>query len=442
MNQQNILDNYFKFKRYNTTFKTEVVSGFTTFLAMLYIIVINAKILSQTGMPEDALVTSTVIISSFASLAMGFYARNPYALAPAMGMNVFFTFTIVKGWGVSWQVALGAVFWSGLIFAFLAVFNIRSKILASIPDGVKHGIGAGIGIFIALVGFYNSGFIHQAPSGLLEIAPLTIETCIFLVCLFVLIVLIAFKFKAAILIMIILGSLISFLVGRVFGDNIIIQTPDKIFSLPNFSLSLSIDWGGSLRIAVIPVIFTFLFINIFDSTGTLIGLAQASNWFDKNGQPYRVRESLIVDSLASASSGLLGSSPASVYVESIAGISAGGRTGLVSIVVGLLFLPFLFLAPLVMMVPIFVVGPALVIVGSFMLGSVKQIQWDNISQAIPAFMTIILMPLTLSISEGIVWGMISWFLIILIQDRKQLKIIPVSITFCCFLIMLNSLKLI
>lgn len=436
------LRRYFEFTKYNTTLRTELIAGVTTFLAMLYIIVVNAKILSQSGMPENALVTSTVIISAFASIAMGVYARNPYALAPAMGMNVFFTYTIVKAWGIPWQVALGAVFWSGVIFALLALFNIRTKILAGIPDGVKHGIGAGIGIFIALVGFYNAGFIHQAPSGLLEIAPLTAETLIFLICFFALIIFLACRFKAAILLMIILGCVISFPVGRFFGDHIIMHTPDHIFSLPDFSLFFSIDWLGSFKIAIIPAVFTFLFINIFDSTGTLIGLAQASNWFDKDGQPIRIKKSLIVDSFASASSGLFGSSPTSVYVESITGISVGGRTGLVAVVVGLLFLPFLFLAPLVMMVPIFVVAPALVIVGSFMLCSVKQIHWDDLTQAIPAFMTIILMPLTLSISEGIVWGMVSWFVIVLIQDRKQLTPMPVIITFCCFLIMLNSLKVI
>ncbi|WP_239986731.1 NCS2 family permease [Fastidiosibacter lacustris] len=436
----NFLQNYFQFSKYNTSLRTELIAGLTTFLATLYIIVVNAKILSQTGMPESALVTSTVIISAFASIAMGVYARNPYALAPAMGMNVFFTYTIVKAWEIPWQVALGAVFWSGVLFALLAIFNVRTKILAGIPDGVKHGIGAGIGIFIALVGFYNAGVIYQAPSGLLAIAPLTAETLIFLICFFALTIFLALRIKAAILLMIVLGCILAFPVGRIFGDNIIMHLPNDIVSWPDFSLFFAIDWSGSLKVAALPAIFTFLFINIFDSTGTLIGLAQSSNWFDKDGQPIRIKQSLIVDSFASASSGLMGSSPTSIYVESVTGISVGGRTGLVAVIVGILFLPFLFLAPIVMMVPMYVVAPALVIVGSFMLSSVKQIQWDDTSHAIPAFMTIILMPLTLSISEGIVWGMVTWFIITMIQDRSQITPMSLIITICCFLIMLGSLK--
>lgn len=438
----NAVKNYFQFSHHQTNFRTEILAGMITFLAMLYIIVVNAKILGQTGMPESALVTSTVIIASFSSIAMGLYSRNPYAVAPAMGMNVFFTYTIVKAWGIPWEIALGAVFWSGVLFLLLAIFNIRTKILAGIPNSVKHGIGAGIGIFIALVGFYNAGFIEQAPNGLLQIAPLTNQTLVFILCFFILAALLAMRVKAAILLMIILGCVIALPFGRLWGDQEILTIPQHFIKRPDFSLFFAIDWMGSFKVALLPAVLTFLFINIFDSTGTLIGLAQSRNWFDENGNPIRMKESLLVDSFASSLSGLFGTSPTSIYVESATGITAGGRTGLVSVVVGLLFLPFLFLAPLVMMVPLFVVAPALVMVGSFMMCSVKLVNWNEALESIPAFMTIILMPLTLSISEGIVWGMLSWFIMALVMDRKSLNTMSCIITFCCFLVMLSSLHVI
>ncbi len=438
----NRLKGYFLFHQHQANIRTEIIAGITTFLAMLYIVVVNAKILSQTGMSGSALVTTTVVITAFSSIAMGIYAKNPYAIAPAMGMNVFFTYTIVKAWGIPWETALGAVFYSGVIFVLLAVFNIRSKILAGIPNGVKHGIGAGIGIFIALVGFYNAGFIEQSPSGLLEISPISPEVTIFLICLFLLAALFALRVKAAILIMIIIGCLISLPFGRWYGGAELLSIPAHLTRWPDFSLFFAIDWAGSFQIAIIPAVFTFLFINIFDSTGTLIGLAQASNWLDKHGNPIRIKESLVVDSVSASVSGLFGSSPASVYVESATGIAAGGRTGLTAVIVGILFLPFLFLSPLVMMVPMFVVAPALVIVGSFMMSSVKYIDWNDSLEAFPAFMTIILMPLTLSISEGIVWGMLSWFVIAIFRSRQSLNMMNVGITVCCFVIMLSSLKVI
>ncbi|MFZ9035721.1 MAG: NCS2 family permease [Francisellaceae bacterium] len=436
------IQRYFEFSRNQTNIKTEIIAGMTTFLAMLYIIVVNAKILGQTGMDENALVTSTVIISSFASIAMGIYARNPYALAPAMGMNVFFTYTIVKAWGIPWQSALGAVFISGVLFILLAIFNIRTRILAGIPKAVKHGIGAGIGIFIALVGFYNAGFIQQSASGLLEITPLSAQTTIFLLSFFILAGLLALRIKAAILLAIIIGTIMALPFGRIWGDHVLISMPDHFFAWPDFSLFFAIDWTSSFKLAILPAVFTFLFINIFDSTGTLIGLAQATNWYDKNGNPVRIKQSLVIDSVSATLSGICGSSPCAIYVESATGMAVGGRTGVVAIVVGLLFLPFLFLAPLVTMVPVFVVAPALVIVGSFMMASVKYIDWNQPIEAIPAFMTIILMPLTLSISEGIVWGMLSWFVIAVVSKRSQLNVMSLIITLCCFFMMLSSLAVI
>ncbi|WP_150466499.1 NCS2 family permease [Francisella sp. SYW-9] len=423
------------------SYKVELIAGLSTFLTMIYIIIVNTKILSQTGMPANAIVTSTVMISALSSIAMGLYAKNPYAVAPAMGMNVFFTYTIVDIWHIPWQTALGTVFWSGVIFALLAIFNIRAKILDAIPVGVKNGIGAGIGVFVALVGFFNAGFIEKSPSSLLEIAPISIQTGIFIICLFLLIILTCRKVKTAMLIMIFVGCLLSLPFGRIIGTDTVMEIPKHFFSMPDFSLFFSIDWLGSLKIATIPAIFSFLFINIFDSTGTIVGLASVANTLDKDGNPIRMRESLLVDSFSSLFSGLFGTSPSSVYVESAVGISIGGKSGLVAITVGILFLPFLFLSPIVEMVPMFVVAPALVIIGSHMLSSVRFIEWDDLSQTIPAFLTIVLMPLTLSISQGIIWGMLSWLVISLATKKYNFNIITLAICFCCFLMMCESMSI-
>ncbi|QIW09837.1 NCS2 family permease [Francisella sp. LA112445] len=424
-----------------TSYKVELIAGLSTFLTMIYIIIVNTKILSQTGMPANAIVTSTVMISALSSIAMGLYAKNPYAVAPAMGMNVFFAYTIVDIWHIPWQTALGTVFWSGVIFALLAIFNVRAKILDAIPVGVKNGIGAGIGVFVALVGFYNAGFIEKSPSSLLEIAPISVHTGIFIICLFLLIILTCRKVKTAMLIMIFVGCLLSLPFGRVIGTETVMEIPKHFFSMPDFSLFFSIDWLGSLKIATIPAIFSFLFINIFDSTGTIVGLASVANTLDEDGNPIRMRESLLVDSFSSLFSGLFGTSPSSVYVESAVGISIGGKSGLVAITVGVLFLPFLFLSPVVEMVPMFVVAPALVIIGSHMLSSVRFIEWDDLSQTIPAFLTIVLMPLTLSISQGIIWGMLSWLVISLATKKYNFNIITLAICFCCFLMMCESMSI-
>ena len=424
-----------------TSYKVELIAGLSTFLAMIYIIVVNTKILGQAGMPANAVVTSTVMIAALSSIAMGLYAKNPYAIAPAMGMNVFFTYTIVDIWHIPWQTALGAVFWSGVIFSLLALFNVRTKILDAIPLGVKNGIGAGVGVFIALIGLSNAGFIEKSPSSLLQIAPISIQTGIFVICLFLLIILTSRKIKAAMIITIFIGCLISLPFGRTIGTETVMEIPKHLFSLPDFSLFFSIDWLGSLKVSVIPAILTFLFISIFDSTGTIIGLANLANNLDKDNNPARMKESLIVDSFAGLFSGLFGTSTASIYVESGTGIAIGGKSGLVAITVGVLFLPFLFLSPIVEMVPMFVVAPALVIVGSQMLSTVRFMKWDDYSQTIPAFLTIILMPLTLSISQGIIWGMLSWFVISLATKKYDFNIITLIICFCCFLMMLQSMSI-
>lgn len=431
---------YFNFKENKTSFKTEIVAGVTSFLAVMYIIIVNSKILSLTGMPFDALVTSTVIISAFASIAMGIYAKNPYVLAPGMGMNAFFTFTIVKLWDIDWHVALGAVMWSGIIFLLLAIFNIRTKIINAVPKSIQNSLGAGIGLFIALVGLKNAGVIISSSETLVRFGAVTPSVLIFLITFLILIILVVRNITGAMIMSIIIATIIASFFGRLFGSDIIIQTPKHIFSMPDFSLFFQLDLLGALKWSIVPVILTFLFINIFDSSGTLIGLAHSINWIDeKTGEPKRMRQSLLVDSTASSLSGLIGVSPATVFVESASGISVGGRTGIVAITAGVLFLPFMFLSPLINMVPLFAVAPILVTIGCFMMKGVGKINWNNLEDAIPAFLTIMLIPFGFSISEGVAWGIVAWYFIKLFQDRNEISWTSSVITFCCILIIINNI---
>ncbi|MCF6808300.1 NCS2 family permease [Thiotrichales bacterium 19S9-12] len=431
---------YFNFSQENTNFKTEIIAGLTSFLAVMYIIVVNSKILSLAGMPFNALVTSTVLISAFATIAMGIYAKNPYVLAPGMGMNAFFTFTIVKLWGIDWHVALGAVMWSGIIFLLLAIFNIRTKIIKAVPKSIKHSLGAGIGLFIALIGLNNAHVIVPSEATLVKFAPMTPSFLIFIIAFLLLVMLTIRNIKGAMIITIIFATLISVPVGYFWDHQFLITVPDNIFSMPDFSLFFQLDIWGSLKLSILPVILTFLFINIFDSSGTLIGLAHAANWTDKNGEPLRIRESLLVDSTASSISGVMGVSPATVFVESASGIAQGGKSGLTAVVAGLLFLPFMFLAPLINMVPLFAVAPILVLVGCYMMQSIVRVEWKNIEHAIPAFLTVTLIPFGFSISEGVAFAIIAWYAIALVQDRKSISTMSTIITLCCLLVILNNIS--
>ncbi|MCF6766551.1 NCS2 family permease [Thiotrichales bacterium 19S3-7] len=436
-----LIARYFNFNHEQTSFRTEIIAGLTSFLAVMYIIIVNSKILSLAGMPFNALVTSTVIISAFATIAMGIYAKNPYVLAPGMGMNAFFTFTIVKLWNIPWQTALGAVLWSGIIFLLLAIFNIRTKIIQAVPKSIQNSLGAGIGLFIALIGLKNAEIIVPSDATLIKFGHFSPPFFIFLISFLLLVILTVKNIKGSMIISIIFATAISLAFGRVFDTSmpVLVSLPDHIFSSPDFSLFFQLDLWGALKLSIVPVILTFLFINIFDSSGTLIGLANSTNWIDKKGEPLRMRQSLLVDSAASSISGIIGVSPATVFIESASGIAAGGRSGLTAVIAGILFLPFMFLAPLINMVPLSAVAPILVLVGCYMMRSIINVNWDNIEDAIPAFLTATLIPFGFSISEGVAWGMVAWFAITLVQDKKQISLMSLFITICCILIIINNM---
>jgi adenine/guanine/hypoxanthine permease len=399
--------------------KTEILAGVSTFLATMYIIIVNPAILSQSGMSFNGVLTATVLLSFFCSLMMGIYAKNPIVVAPGMGMNAFFTFTAVKGMGISWQVALGAVFWAGIIFLLLSIFNVRTQIVKAIPKQLRYAISAGIGLFITLIGFANAKFIVPNPATMIGIANLHDPIIItFLIGLAITMLMLVKRIQGGIIFGIIITTLIAIPIGRWWGDAAAINFGQKtlvtwqgVFSAPDFSLLFQLDVVNSLKISLLPVIFAFVFTDLFDSLSTFVGVAEAADLYDADGEPRNIKQSLLTDAVATTMGGLLGTSPGTAFIESAVGISQGGRTGITAITAGILFLPFMFLSPLLSIIPAIATAPALIVVGVLMMKPVTKINWDDLEDAIPAFLAMVLIPFTYSITQGIIWGFLSWTLI-------------------------------
>ncbi len=371
-----MLDRYFELTKNGTTVKIELIAGLSSFLATLYIIVVNPAILSQAGIPFSGVLTATVLLSFFCSLMMGLYANNPLMVAPGMGLNAFFTFTAVKGLGIAWETALGAVFWSGILFLLLSVFNIRSLLINAIPLALRHAIAAGIGLFIALIGFINAGFIVDNPATLISLGDATQPAILlFIFGLGLTSLLITRKVLGGIVLSIVAVSLIYAAGGSTFGQSI--PETQNWVSAPDFSLLFRLDLWGALKFSLWPVIFAFVFTDLFDSLSTFVGVAEAANLKDEQGNPRNVQQSLLTDAVATTLAGLLGSSPGTAYIESAVGIEQGGRTGLTAVFAALLFLPFMFFSPVLSLIPAVATAPTLVIVGVFMARPVVKINWHG-----------------------------------------------------------------
>jgi len=438
------MENFFRFRENNTTLKTEILAGITSFLACMYIIVVNPAILKDTGMPFSGVLTATVLVCFFSSVAMGLYAKNPIIVAPGMGINAFFTYTAVIGMKIPWETALGTVFWSGVIIMLLSFSNIRVHILQAIPQSVRMGLASGIGLFIALIGLENAGFIIANPATLISKAPLNPITATFLAGLFITIILVIKKIPGSLILGIIITTLLSIPIGRLWGDASAVNfgTPtlvtfNGIFAAPDFSLLFKMDLFGALKFSAIPVIFVFVFVDMFDSIATFMGLAEAGNLIDENGQPRNVKHSLIADGFSTLISGVFGSSAGTAYIESATGIREGGRTGMTAIVGGILFLPFLFLSPLASVVPSIATAPVLVLVGALFMIPIMKLDWNDFEIAFPAFISMILIPFTFSITEGIVYGLLSFTIIKLSLGKYReisLMLVILNIVSILFLI--------
>lgn len=439
------LNKFFSLQANNTNVRTEVIAGITTFVTAMYIIVVNPAIISATGLPFNAVLTATVVLSAFCTIMMGVYANNPILVAPGMGLNAFFTFSVVIGMKLPVETALGAVFWAGIIFLLLSVFNIRTLIVKSIPKQIRYAVAAGIGLFITLIGFADAKFIVSKGTPVLGMAPLTMIAVTFIVGLIITSILVAKNVKGSLIIGIIITTILAIPIGRLYGDASAINfgvptlvSWKGIFSAPDFSLIGKLDLVGSLKWAVFPVTFAILFTDMFDSLSTFVGVAEAANLMDKDGEPRNIKQSLIVDAVATGLAGVLGTSSGTAYIESAAGVQQGGRTGLTALVAGVLFIPFMFLSPLLSIVPMIATAPALILVGVFMLKPVLKINWSTMDDAIPAFLAMVLIPFTFSITQGIIWGFLSWtFIKIAMGKYKEISLTLVIIDILSILLLLS-----
>ncbi len=400
------LERYFEFERLGTTWKTEILAGATTFLTMAYIVFVNPSILEHAGMPFKAVVAATCISAAFGSILMGVLARYPVAMAPGMGLNAYFTYSVVQGLGVPWQAALGAVFLSGVIFFLLTAGGIRELILYSIPRELYAAVAVGIGLFIALIGLTSAGIVHSDPSTVLKLGDLREGPALLAVFgLLLTAALMVWRVRAAMLI----GVLATTAVGAVAG---LVQWNPTTYSLEEITATaFALDVGRVLKPDMLDVVLVFLFVNLFDDIGTLVGVGKKANLFDEQGRIPRANRMLFTGAAATTFGSLAGTSTVTHYIESAAGVVAGGRTGVTAIVTGLLFIAAMFVAPLVGAVPAAATAPVLILVGSLMISHAGEIDWDEPAIAVPAFLTIIMIPLTFSIANGLAIGFIAYTLL-------------------------------
>jgi len=415
------LERYFQLREHRTTIGTECLAGFTTFVTLAYILFVNPSILKDAGMPVDATFAATCVSSAFATLIMGLYANYPIAVAPGMGLNAFFTYAVVIGMGLPWQTALGAVFISGVVFFLLTVTKVREWIIAGVPQVLRLAIGVGIGLFIAFIGLRNSGLIVKSDATLVTLGDVkSPATLVSMVGLIITAFLVARKIRGALLIGVLATTLIA-IVARVSppptGLGSFVTLTNPIASLQ--STAFQLDIRGALKVGLIPILFSFTFVDLFDNIGTLVGVARKAGLLDEHGQLPRIGKALFADSLGTMFGALMGTSTVTSYIESAAGIAEGGRTGLTAVVVSLLFLLALVFSPLVGLIPIQATAPVLILVGVLMMSEIVHIRFDDFTEALPAFLTIIMMPLTYSIAQGLAFGFMSYTVIKFLAGRHQ-----------------------
>ena len=408
-----MLQRWFRLDENGTTARIELQAGAATFLTMAYIVVVNPGILADAGVPFEGALFATCMAAAFATLLMGTIANYPFALAPGMGLNAYFAYTVVGAMGVPWQAALGAVFISGVIFILLTVSKVRALIVDAIPDTLKVATAAGIGLFIAFIGLRNGGIVtandatlvslgsFSAPPVLLTLGGLVLTAA-----------LIARGMKAALM----LGILGITALAMVGG---LAPVPDALFSVPDASSTfLALDIRGALAIGLLDIVVVFLFVDMFDTVGSFMGLARQGGYIGADGSMPRMNRALLADSAGTVAGSLLGTSTVTTYIESAAGIGAGGRTGLTSVVVAVLFLLAAFASPLAASIPAYATAPALILVGAMMIRAVMDVKWEDMTEALPAFITMLAMPLTFSIATGLALGFITYPLVKLLAGRR------------------------
>lgn len=431
-----MLEKLFQLQAHGTTVKREVVAGITTFLTMAYIVAVNPAMLAETGMDRDAIFVATCLAAVIGTLIMGLWANYPIALAPGMGLNAFFTYTVVGTMGHSWQIALGAVFMSGLIFFLLSIFRIREWIINSIPLSLRFGISAGIGFFLGLIALKNAGIVIDHPVTLVTLGDIKTPQALLFFAGFAAICAMAYRqITGAVMIGILAITGVAMALGLVEYGGLVSAPPSLA---PTF---LELDIAGALNVGMISVIFAFLFVDLFDTSGTLIGAAQRGGLLDKDGKLPRLGRALMSDSVATMSGAALGTSTTTSYVESTAGITAGGRTGLTAVVVAGLFLACLLFSPIASVIPAYATAPALLYVAVLMTSGLKLIDWEDVTDAAPAVATALVMPLTFSIADGIAAGFITYAALKALSGRwsdLNVSVVLIAIVFVLKFIFLDA----
>ena len=397
-----MLERVFHLSENHTTIRRELLAGLTTFMTMAYVVVVNPRILSEAGMPIEGVLFATCISAALATLIMGFWANYPIALAPGMSLNAYFTYSIVLGRGVPWQTALGVVFLSGLLFLLLTLTNIREQIVNGIPDSLKHGTAAGIGLFIAFIGFRNAGIIVANPSTFVAMGKISDPQVLLAAAGLVFIaILMARRIGSAILLGIIAITLLGIPVG-------LTHWPQHFFSLPHPAGTLfKLDLRAATKLGLGELVFVFFFVDLFDNVGTLVGVCEQGG-FIRNGKLPGASRALLADAIGTMIGAVTGTSTVTSYIESAAGVAAGARTGLGNVLIAALFLLAMFCAPLVAAIPAYATAPALILVGALMCGSVAKVRWEEFTDGFPAFLTLIATPLTFSIATGLSLGVLSF----------------------------------
>lgn len=436
-----MLEKFFQLKENKTNVKTEVIAGITTFMTMAYILAVNPSILSASGMDKNAILMATALAAFIGTLAMALLANYPFALAPGLGLNAYFAYTVCGEMGYSWQIALFAVFVEGLIFIVLSLTNIREAIFNAIPLQLKKGVSVGIGLFVAFIGLQGANIVANSDSTLVTVvdfrtdfSTVGIGALLAIIGTFIIAILYAKKVKGSILI----GILATWVLGMICEATGIytVDVENGFYSLfpawstfdlgaigSTFGQCFKADFGAIKILDFVVIIFAFLFVDIFDTLGTLIGVANKADMLDEEGKLPRIKQALLADAIATSAGAVLGTSTTTTFVESSAGVSEGGRTGLSSVVTGLLFLVSIFLAPVFCAIPSFATAPALIFVGFLMVTAVAEINFDDLTEAIPAYLCLIAMPLLYSISEGIAFGVIAYVVVNLVTGKAK-KITP------------------
>lgn len=424
-----MIERLFQLTDHGTTIRKELIAGVTTFLTMAYIIFVNPAILADAGMDAGAVFVATCLAAAIGTLIMGLYVNYPIALAPGMGLNAFFTYGVVLGMGYTWQVALGAIFLSGILFVLISVFKVREWVINAIPSSLKLGIAAGIGLFLAIIALKNAGIVVDNPATLVAMGSLSNPEALYGLLGFFLIAALSYlRITGAVMIGILVVTLLAMLLGHNQYGGLMSMPPSLA---PTF---LAMDIAGAFEVGMISVIFAFLFVDLFDTSGTLVGVGQRGNLLDKDGNLPRLKKALLADSSATVVGAALGTSSTTSYIESAAGVAAGGRTGLTAVVVACLFLLSLFFAPLAGSIPAYATAGALLYVAVLMTGSLAKVNWDDPSEAAPVLLAAIGMPLTFSIAHGIALAFVSYAAIKLFSGQGKQVNISVYILAALFIV--------